>query len=117
MRRKEQRMSQSPDDEPIDAEVVDEGSVQEGGAVAVPEPLAPTARVLPADRSCTQYSTIPIWYSHNSSGSSGRSKGSIFALDPSTTSWRMLMAASRAGADSGENGLSGLAGSAAFRKN
>jgi phage shock protein A len=31
-------MSQSPDDEPIDAEVVDEG-----GALAVPEPFVPTA--------------------------------------------------------------------------
>ncbi|HYS41557.1 MAG TPA: hypothetical protein VEO01_38565 [Pseudonocardiaceae bacterium] len=41
-------MSQSPDDEPIDAEVVEEAGVdaagvQEGRAVAVPEPFAPTA--------------------------------------------------------------------------
>jgi predicted RNA-binding protein len=34
-------MSQSPDDEPIDAEVVEEASVDQTNAVAVPEP--PTA--------------------------------------------------------------------------
>jgi hypothetical protein len=36
-------MSQSPDDEPIDAEVVEEASVDQTSAVAVPEPFAPTA--------------------------------------------------------------------------
>ena len=55
--------------------------------------------------------------SQSSSGSSLRSSGSSFAVEPSTTSRKIAMAASRAGDDSRENGLSGDVGSAAVLKN
>ncbi len=63
--------------------------------------------------SCTQYSTIPIEYSHSSSGSRLRSTVGTRMRDPAITSAYSSIAAFRVGEDSLLNGLSGLAGSAA----
>jgi hypothetical protein len=61
--------------------------------------------------------TRPISESHISSGSVSFSSVGTLAFEPASTSRKMPMDSSRGPLDSGENGLSGESGSAAFLKN
>ncbi|MGX1367921.1 hypothetical protein RKD19_003280 [Streptomyces canus] len=69
-------------------------------------------------RSKIQYRTSPIWDSHINSGRMSRSSSGTFVfVAPRNTSRCTAIASTRACSDSGEKGLSGLSGSAAFLKN
>lgn len=74
-------------------------------------------RSAPSLRSYTQNSTSPICINHINCGSSGASSGSLLTSAPAMQRSWMEIAASRAAAESSENGESGLSGSAAFLKN